>query len=144
MGLSPRQDVPTAQGSVSQYAPKTRRYGNVGPLHLSCFLLSARAQVAPSSRYSIRADGSLHVDQVSQGDAGRYTCEVTNTLGSHSQDVSLVIHGEWQGTRHPGSAVKRAGCPLCCLSTKAPLFMMDTALAVQHEVLLFLPSSSQH
>ncbi|KAK2535403.1 Hmcn2 [Columba guinea] len=51
-----------------------------------------QAEVAPSSQYSIQADGSLHVDQVSQGDVGMYTCEVTNVFGSHRQDMSLVIH----------------------------------------------------
>lgn len=42
----------------------------------------------------MRADGSLHVEQVTQGDAGTFTCEVTNALGSHRQDMTLLIHGK--------------------------------------------------
>ena len=51
-------------------------------------------QLPPGSRHSVRADGSLHLDQALLEDAGRYSCVVSNTAGSHHRDVQLVVQGE--------------------------------------------------
>ncbi|XP_061289826.1 hemicentin-2 isoform X2 [Bos javanicus] len=72
------------------------------PVSLPCTVLAGRPRperrwlkagmpLPPGSRHSIRADGSLHLDQALLEDAGRYSCVVSNTAGSHHRDVQLVV-----------------------------------------------------
>uniref|UniRef100_A0A8B9GLL1 Ig-like domain-containing protein n=1 Tax=Amazona collaria TaxID=241587 RepID=A0A8B9GLL1_9PSIT len=126
------------------------------PVSLPCVILAGRPfparrwlkdgqPVAPSGHYSIRADGSLHIDQASQGDAGRYTCEVTNALGSHRQDVSLL--GPVLITATEGAATtlqcNATGVPPPTVTwTKVEPILLSSHYHLDPDGTLLIPSSS--
>ena len=43
-------------------------------------------------RYRVLANGNLEIINVTTRDNGRFTCEVTNRLGSDSRSGKLVVH----------------------------------------------------
>uniref|UniRef100_A0A5F8HA67 Hemicentin-2 n=1 Tax=Monodelphis domestica TaxID=13616 RepID=A0A5F8HA67_MONDO len=79
------------------------------PASLPCVVLAGKP--FPQRRYSIRTDGSFHIDRALQEDAGRYSCVVTNTVGSQRQDIELAVQGEPGGGRPRRCAQGRRSQP---------------------------------
>ena len=47
------------------------------------------------SRYRIKGQGSLYINNVTEADAGTYICRATNLEDSADSEASLVVHGKW-------------------------------------------------
>ena len=48
-----------------------------------------------SGRYSVTADGTLHIRNVQYEDGGQYVCHGLNVLGSEETAASLTVIGQW-------------------------------------------------
>ncbi len=51
-------------------------------------------QVTSSPYVTVRRDGSLHIERVSQQDGGQYTCLAENVVGSSNHTTILNVYGK--------------------------------------------------
>ena len=48
-----------------------------------------------SGRYRLTSDGALEIVSLYRNDTGVYICVADNGLGVASQEIHLVVNGEW-------------------------------------------------